>query len=75
MTATTHDITLRKPSILSTEKKKEGHQVISTDGLAALGALTAGATVSDVLDICSAEIKKGNAVTPDSIGKATRVDA
>ena len=68
MSATTHSIVQRKPTVWSTERKKGASAPVAGD--------TAFAAVTDVrgaLDVCSASWKAEHVVTSTSIGLATSV--
>jgi len=73
--ATTHTVTVREPSVFSTEKKKGGAYVLTSDAVTALGAVTTSSTVSDVLDILSQVVHDSHVVSASGIGKASHVDS
>ena len=74
MSAETFSIVKRSASVFSTEKKKCGSTPIDATADSALAAITTSSTVADVLDILSACVARGRAVTDSSIGKASSVD-
>lgn len=73
MTAETFNAVVRPASGFSTEKKKGGSDLLDADAVTALKALDATNTASDVLDILSANQKRGRAVSANTIGRATSV--
>lgn len=70
MSATTHDIVQRKPTVWSTERKKGGSTAVdgSAAGDAAFESVT---TVREALDVCGAAKKAEHVVAAGRIGKAT----
>lgn len=74
MTAETFTAVVRPASTFSTEKKKCGSTKIDATADAALAGITTASTVADVLDILSACVARGRAVTSNSIGLAQSVD-
>ena len=72
MTATTSAAIAKKTSPLN---YLELGQALDAAALAALSALTAGATVRDAADILAEVCERGNAVTATSTGLASHVDA
>ena len=69
MTAETFDITKRKATVWSTEKKKGGSAAVTA------AAFVGVSDVNGALDACSAAWKAEHAVTSNSIGKAESVQA
>lgn len=74
MTAETFTAVVRPASVFSTEKKKCGSTKIDATADTALAGITTASTVADVLDILSACVARGRAVTSNSIGLAQSVD-
>ena len=74
MSAETFTTVVRPASVFSTEKKKCGSTKIDATADAALQAINQNKTVADVLDILSACVARGRAVSENSIGRATSVD-
>lgn len=69
---TVHTVDVKKTSPLN---YLELHQELDAAALAALTALSAGATVRDACDVLAAMCKRGNEVTATSIGGASHIDA
>ena len=74
MSAETFTTVVRPASVFSTEKKKCGSTKIDATADTALAGITTASTVADVLDILSACVARGRAVSDNSIGRATSVD-
>ena len=74
MSAETFTTVVRPASVFSTEKKKCGSTKIDATADAALQAINQNKTVADVLDILSACVARGRAVSENSIGRASSVD-
>lgn len=75
MTATTHQIVRRPSSTYSLDKKKAAGASLDAATVAALGAVTTANTVTEGLDLLSANVRSSHVVTETSIGKASHVDA
>jgi hypothetical protein len=76
MTAQVFTATVKTASIFSPEKSSgEAKTKLDATAVAALAALTTANTVDEALDILSACVARGNAVTASSVGLATSVKA
>lgn len=76
MTAQVFTATVKPASIFSTEKSSgEAKTKLDATAVAALAALTTANRIDDALDVLSACVARGNAVTASSVGLATSVKA
>ena len=62
---------MNKATTFSTERKKGGDYVLTSDAVTALAAVTTATTVREVLDVLSTVTKDSHVVAQGSIGKAS----